>query len=134
MLQKLATLMIIILLTMNPIAAQAQDSGGLVDDSVRDMTVVFGTGLVGAILGLSTLSFVEEPSEHTKNITVGGAIGIIFGVGIVVFNQASRNSLAEVKAPMNLNNFDSIKRNEFKEVRIVENNASRPTFNYDISF
>ncbi len=136
MLQKLATLMIIILLTLNPVAAQAQDSGGggLVDDSVRDMTIVFGTGLFGAVLGLSTLSFVEEPSKHTKNIAVGGAVGIIIGVGVVVFNQAARNSLADQQLPLNLNNFDSIKRNEFKEVRIVENNALLPTFNYDFTF
>jgi hypothetical protein len=136
MLQKLATLMTIILLTLNPVAAQAQDAsgGGLVDDSLRDMTIVFGTGLFGAVLGLSTLSFVEEPSKHTKNIAVGGAVGIIIGVGVVVFNQASRNALAEQHLPLNLNNFDSIKRNEFKEVRIVENNALTPTFNYDFTF
>ena len=33
--------------------------------------------------------FVEEPKDHLKNILVGGAIGVIIGVGIVAYKQAS---------------------------------------------
>jgi hypothetical protein len=53
------------------------------------MTVV-GGGLAGAVLGLSTLSFVDEPKDHTRNIIVGASLGIIFGVGYVAFSQASK--------------------------------------------
>ena len=68
-----------------------QGAGG--DDifakSMQDVWIVIGTTAGGAILGLSTLSFVDEPSEHLKNIVVGGAIGVILGVGVVAFKQAS---------------------------------------------
>ncbi len=53
--------------------------------------VIGGTALGGAILGLSTLSFVEEPSEHLKNVMVGGAVGIIVGVGLVAYMQANKS-------------------------------------------
>ena len=63
---------------------------GLVNDTKNDFLVVVGGGLAGAILGLSTLSFVEEPKEHTRNILVGASLGIIAGVGYVAFSQATR--------------------------------------------
>lgn len=73
---------------------QAQDGGGGGDDdifasSMTDAITVAAMGGFGAIMGLSTLSFVDEPSEHLKNIVVGGAIGVIIGVGIVAFKQAN---------------------------------------------
>ena len=52
---------------------------------------VAGLGAFGAVLGLSTLSFVDEPGDHLKNIVTGGAIGIIIGVGLVAFNQATKS-------------------------------------------
>ncbi|MAX67684.1 MAG: hypothetical protein QF441_06765 [Bacteriovoracaceae bacterium] len=77
----------------------AQTAGGaggggdldkLANDTKNDLLVVVGGGLAGAILGLSTLSFVEEPKEHTRNIIVGASIGIIAGVGFVAFSQANK--------------------------------------------
>jgi hypothetical protein len=70
-------------------AAQAGQSDDVLQESLMDMTTVVAIGGAGAILGLSTLSFVEEPKDHLKNILVGGAIGIIVGVGIVAYKQAS---------------------------------------------
>lgn len=69
----------------------AQNDDPLLDTSMRDALTVVAMGTVGAVLGLSTLSFVEEPKEHLKNIVVGGAIGIIIGVGIVAWGQASKS-------------------------------------------
>ncbi len=40
-------------------------------------TVILVSGLVGGILGLSTLSFYEEPQNHISNITIGAGIGVI---------------------------------------------------------
>ena len=40
---------------------------------------------------VSTLSFVDEPSENLDHIVTGGAIGIILGVGIVGFMQATKS-------------------------------------------
>ena len=69
-------------LLMNP-SVSAQQGGDILQETMTDMYIVAGSGLGGAVLGLSTLSFVEEPSEHLKNVIVGGAIGIIIGVGVV---------------------------------------------------
>jgi hypothetical protein len=80
-----------VILPSNVWAQADEDIDGLVSDSKNDLLVVVGGGLAGAILGLSTLSFVEEPKEHTKNIMVGAAIGIIAGVGYVAMNQATRS-------------------------------------------
>lgn len=53
----------------------------------NDILIVGGLALGGAVLGLSTLSFVEEPKFHTKNIIGGAAFGIIIGVLIVAYRQ-----------------------------------------------
>ncbi|EQC49067.1 hypothetical protein M899_2740, partial [Bacteriovorax sp. BSW11_IV] len=81
----------LLLLSLVTNGAFAQDDGDIVKDSLRDISVVAGTGLGGAILGLSTLSFVEEPKEHLDNILVGGSIGIIVGVAIVAWSQATKS-------------------------------------------
>lgn len=70
----------------------AQDSSSDILAQTRsDIIAVSALGVVGAVLGLSTLSFVDEPKDHLKNIVVGGAIGIIVGVGVVAFTQASKS-------------------------------------------
>lgn len=66
-----------------------------VEDSIQDLSIVLASGLAGGILGLSTLSFVDQPSKHLKNITMGTAIGVILGVGVVVFSQASKNAIVQ---------------------------------------
>lgn len=73
-----------------PIEATAQEPD-IVEDSVRDILTVVSIGAAGAILGLSTLSFVDKPQDHLKNIVVGGAVGIIIGVGVVAYNQANQS-------------------------------------------
>lgn len=74
-----------------PADAESDSSSELVNQTVGDLAIIVGAGAGGAILGLSTLSFYEKPKEHWKNITVGGAIGVIAGVAVVVFLQATRN-------------------------------------------
>lgn len=76
--------------------AFSQDAGGggestYFEDSFRDVSIVGATAVGGAVLGLSTLSFVEEPGDHLKNIVVGAAIGIIIGVGLVAYMAATKN-------------------------------------------
>lgn len=86
------------------LAAFAQDKAGagapapegeigadIIKESLGDLTLVAVAGLSGAVLGLSTLSFVDEPSEHLDNIVVGGALGIIVGVGVVAYLQAVKS-------------------------------------------
>lgn len=71
--------------------AQSGNVDELVAESKNDLLVVVSGGLAGAVLGLSTLSFVEEPKDHTRNILVGASIGIIAGVGYVAFSQANKS-------------------------------------------
>lgn len=84
-----AVLLVVSLIMMaRPTFAQSSKND-LVDSSIRDISTVMMTGAGGAVLGLSTLSFVDEPKDHLRNILVGGAIGIIVGVGVVAYNQAN---------------------------------------------
>ena len=71
----------------------AQDATveALVEDTKTDILIVVAGGLGGAILGLSTLSFVDEPKKHTRNIIMGSSIGIIAGVAFVAYNQANKS-------------------------------------------
>lgn len=84
--------MLVLTFSSKAIAQAANsDVDQLVQDSKNDLLVVVSGGLAGAILGLSTLSFVEEPKEHTRNILVGASVGIIAGVGYVAFSQANKS-------------------------------------------
>lgn len=89
--KNLKTFIFAALLISASVSTQAQQGGNddIFSSSMQDMWVVLGTTAGGAILGLSTLSFVEEPSEHLKNVVVGGAIGVIVGVGVVAYKQAT---------------------------------------------
>lgn len=116
-----------------------QDDAQFLDESLKDMTMVAGLGLGGAILGLSTLSFVEEPGDHLKNIVVGGAIGIIIGVGVVAFSQATKSKeLYENNAynQLNFSTGDRVKwhsaQNTYSNKVINASNLSQ--FNYTFSF
>ena len=66
-------------------AAWAQDSSK--DDKDQGpfeareaVGTVLLSGLVGGILGLSTLSFYDEPQDHIRNITLGAGIGMLVSV------------------------------------------------------
>ena len=89
----LSFLMFCSLLVANPskVIAQEGSTSGIFGDSLRDLYTVAGVGAAGSVLGLSTLSFVDEPGENLKNVVTGGAIGIILGVGVVAWKHASRS-------------------------------------------
>jgi len=60
----------------------------LADQTKSDMMVIVAAGVGGAVLGLSTLSFTDEPGDHYDNVLTGGAIGLIAGVLYVAYRQA----------------------------------------------
>ena len=138
--KSILTLFITAVILINPIqqvSAQDRDSqSGLMDDSLADLSLVLGAGAVGAILGLSTLSFVEEPKDHFKNISIGGAIGIVIGVAIAVSGQAtkSQSSITQSIAPLNSNSVESLTRIDFSNIKIAKNYLVEPTVNYQFSF
>lgn len=81
------------LLTLN--VAFGQESGGeddIVKNTQNDILIVAGAGAGGAIIGLSTLSFYETPSNHIRNIWTGAAIGLIAGVVFVAYTSAQKGS------------------------------------------
>lgn len=69
----------------------------------RNIATVMFAGLGGAVLGTSTLSFYSSPSEHTGNIWVGLAVGLVVG-SIYVVNremQAPATDYGKVQWPTN---------------------------------
>ncbi len=83
-----------------PTSPYYQSDTDLLENGVQDMMIVTASGLGGALLGLSTLSFEKRPSEHYNHILVGGAVGIIIGVGIVLYRQTTKgHTLPERPTP-----------------------------------
>lgn len=81
------------LLTLN--MAFGQEGGGeddIIKNTQNDILLVAGAGAGGAIIGLSTLSFYETPSNHISNIWTGAAIGLIAGVIFVAYTSAQKGS------------------------------------------
>lgn len=46
-------------------------------DTRNTVGIILISGLVGGVLGLSTLSFYDRPQDHIRNITLGAGIGVI---------------------------------------------------------
>ena len=121
----------------------AQDKSSVADDTRQDATIVIGTVLGGAILGLSTLSFVDKPKEHGKNITVGAAIGTIIGVAIVAWKQGTRSQGMYQEAAGEASNyvphkFDTLTRTAWHNTSFERNlnsaSTEKPSFLISFSY
>jgi hypothetical protein len=55
----------------------------------RQLATIIYSGLGGAVLGLSTLSFYGRPQDKLSNIAVGFAVGVIAGTIAVTYNAAT---------------------------------------------
>lgn len=75
---------------LTPAMAQEDD---IIKNTQNDILLVAGAGAAGAVLGLSTLSFVDTPSKHIANIWTGAALGVIAGVVFVAYNSAQKGSV-----------------------------------------
>lgn len=115
----------------------------LVQDTKSDLMIVVGGGLAGAVLGLSTLSFVEEPKDHTRNIIVGASLGIIAGVGYVAFSQATKTQdmlygeEGEEYGRYDFRDFNSRGRiawHRAEVAKLTQLNSTPYQFNYQFSF
>ncbi len=85
---KFITLALALTLSFQSFASSAED---FVSSTQDDIILVLSCGLGGAVLGLSTLSFVDEPKDNTDNILVGASVGIIAGVIIAAYNAAGKS-------------------------------------------
>lgn len=82
--------LIIAFQVMTSDAFAQSDEDDIIKNTQNDIILVAGAGAAGAILGLSTLSFVDKPSRHISNIWTGAALGVIAGVIWVAYNSAQR--------------------------------------------
>ncbi len=71
-----------------PLLAQSKDSGSSPYDTRNTVGIILVSGLVGGVLGLSTLSFYERPQDHIRNITLGAGIGVIASALFLTINIA----------------------------------------------
>lgn len=81
-------LFVAILFAFAPSRASAQQ-GGQFPPGMQPREAVGGilmAGLVGGILGLSTLSFYERPQDNIRNITIGAGIGMIAAALYLTYN------------------------------------------------
>lgn len=69
--------------------AQSSSEAGPVDARESVGTILLA-GLVGGILGLSTLSFYEAPEDHIRNISFGAGVGIIVAALYMTVDVASK--------------------------------------------
>ncbi|MFL5784127.1 MAG: hypothetical protein ACJ76H_05930 [Bacteriovoracaceae bacterium] len=99
-------------LNLLSVAAFAQENSedDIIKNTQNDILIVAGAGAAGAILGLSTLSFVDMPSRHISNIWTGAALGIIAGVVWVAYNSAQRGQedLQGEEASLNFNSSERL--------------------------
>jgi hypothetical protein len=135
------SIIFVTLMTMafSPCAFAQDASDDIWQDSMSDLTLVGAMGLGGAILGLSTLSFVDEPKDHLKNILIGGAFGIIIGVGFVAWQQATKSQgKYEGTAFVPTADFGTTQRVAWQQAQIQKSfkkdAKSTPTFSYSFDF
>lgn len=127
-------LVILILAFLSSPHLYAQEQQNSYSDSGRNFkrgvaAVMFST-IGGAVLGLSTLSFYDKPQEHTNNITVGALVGLVAGVGYVVYDSSRRNS-----QPTGNYDFTWERPDEkFKRASLFANNKEIPVFRYQFDF
>lgn len=116
-------------------AAFAQTEDDFVKSTQNDLMLVAGSGAAGAIIGLSTLSFVDKPSQHLANIWTGAAIGVIAGVIWVAYNSAQRGQ--EVLVEEASLSFETNERVAWHEKNVQESSFQEVRFGtgiYSINF
>ena len=106
---KKITLILLLAVLCFPKISKAQSASEGQFEPREALATIFYTGAFGAVLGLSTLSFVDRPSAHLKNIMIGGALGIILGVGYVAWEASTSSS------PITENLYQSRIKNDHKK-------------------
>lgn len=84
----LTSLFVTLALLTSPLASAA-DATPTSHGTHRHLTNIVFSGLAGAILGLSTLSFYGRPQDRLNNIAVGFAIGVIGGTIYTTYKAAA---------------------------------------------
>ena len=127
-----------LMLTIVPANAQENTSSATAE-TLTDLYIVLGAGAAGAVLGLSTLSFAEEPTKNFKNVSMGAAIGIILGVGIVIYNQATKTqgsiySTSMLKTEESPDQFTRLSKLDFSKVSSFDSYRQQEWLNFTTTF
>jgi FtsH-binding integral membrane protein len=69
--------------------AQAQEEKKPQSGPRKQLAVIIFSGLGGAVLGLSTLSFYGRPQDKLSNIAIGFAVGVITGTVFTTYKTAA---------------------------------------------
>lgn len=97
----------LLVLGMSLAQAQTNASSTTSNNSSPTQTILV-SGLIGGVLGLSTLSFYAHPEEHILNIPIGAGIGIVGAILYVSYQGITSVSLDK---PMLIVNPDPINEN-----------------------
>ena len=65
------------LIFSQPLSAQSKSGDSSPYDTRNTVGIILISGMVGGVLGLSTLSFYDRPQDHIRNITMGAGVGVI---------------------------------------------------------
>jgi hypothetical protein len=96
-------------------------------------TIVF-SGLAGAILGLSTLSFYGRPQDHLSSIAVGAALGVIGGAIYTTYKTATKPYESyDVAANESLTRI-SFEEESYKRMAAFNNSQYQPHFGWQWKF
>lgn len=94
----------VVMMTLGSYSARASESAPGNFSLRRQIATIIFSGLGGAVLGISTLSFYGQPQDHISNISTGFALGIIAGTAVVSYQAANssldaRSQMPEIEAP-----------------------------------
>lgn len=114
----LSLILVLQILCVSTVFAQAEDD--FVKTTQQDLFIVAGGGIGGAIIGLSTLSFTNQPSKHLSNIWTGAALGVIAGVIYVVYDSATRNQ-EDLTSGIDGKSFETPARRSWHDEKFAQN-------------
>lgn len=83
--------MIILCVQLSCLSSYAQQNQNGIEPSGtrKQIAGIVFSGLAGAVLGLSTLSFYGRPQDRLSNIAVGFALGIIVGSVFITYGATT---------------------------------------------
>ena len=82
-------IIIAVALSVPAYAQNGDGSSAALSGPRRQLSVIIFSGLAGAVLGLSTLSFYGRPQDKLSNIAIGAAIGVIGGATYTSYKAAT---------------------------------------------
>lgn len=80
----------VVLLVVVSMTSVANAQSGSVFSPRKQVATIILSGLGGAVLGMSTLSFYGRPQDHLQNIALGFSIGVIGGASYTFYRVATR--------------------------------------------